>query len=744
MVKFSNGSTRVEKIHKRDFLALQNTTITYFSLISNKIKNLPNRVFYHLNSVQSLRLDYNLLTSFDIQPFLGMASIKELSVFGCRIHRLIPLGNASYDFDNYPFISILDMRCNSIENVPADSYWGFTKLQALFLTHNKIKTFGNQSFCKLQSLTELDISYNKIAFLTPHTFACLSSLTKLNVSGNSIQTISPQSFNGMPSITSIFLSRNKITNLNNNKRLWTLTTLRMLDLSFNDIKSIFPRRMNGLSNLTELRLSFNPVSYYDPIAFKDLRSLQRLYLSNQKILVLQNTFQQLHTVLFLCISNTRIKISGYSIDQFVNMTHLYELRMEKAQLTGSHLYDVVNNQSLFTGLHALKRLRLKDNYLHSLDSRVFYNLSKLYYLDMTNSNIHVLRSGVFYPLSSLAVLRLSGNKLAEIAGDTFHGLSHLSFLNLQNNGLRGLEVTTFAQNPKLKTLLLPGNQISIIKPETVFPSNISLHLDVSRNPFACTCSLIWFRQWLHSANIDLKHADQTLCSGTSLKEFVNKPILSFHPEDHCGVNVVLIVVLSFLGVLVGVMAMLVYNKRWWLNHKIFLLKLAIVGYIEMEEDFNAGNYRHHLNLMFHETEEEWVNQVMKPALEERLPHLQNIIYGDEDLHLGMYYINALYDAIDNSFKTVLLLSNQSVNNAWTMTKLRMALEHINDTGLDKVILIFVEDIEDDNLPYLVRLFLSRNRPYMLWTEDEDRQELFWAQFEKSTRANRAINNAIPL
>eukprot|EP00057_Strongylocentrotus_purpuratus_P021504 XP_011675978.1 PREDICTED: toll-like receptor 4 [Strongylocentrotus purpuratus] len=495
------------------------------------------------------------------QSLTCMGSIEELSVFGCEIHHLLPLGNASYHFDNYPFISILDMRCNSIENVPADSYWGFTKLQALFLTHNKIKTFGNQSF--------------------------------------------------------------------------------------------------------------------------------------------------------------------YSIEQFVNMTHLHELRMEKAQLTGSHLYDVVNNQSLFTGLHALKRLRLKDNDLHSLDSRVFYNLSKLYYLDMTNSNIHVLRHGVFHPLSSLADLRLSGNKLAEIAGDTFHGLSYLYFFNLQNNGLRGLEVTTFAQNPKLKILLLSGNQISIIKPGTVLPSNSSLRLDVSRNPFTCTCSLTWFRQWLHSANIDLKNADQTLCSGTSLKEFADKPILSFHPEDHCGVNIILIVVLSFSGVLVGVMALLVYNKRLWLNHKIFLLKLAIVGYTEMEEDFNAGNYRHHLNLMFQETEEEWVNQVMKPALEERLPHLQNIIYGDEDLHLGMYYINALYDAIDNSFKTVLLLSNQSVNDAWTMTKLRMALEHINDTGLDKVILIFVEDIEDENMPYLVRLFLSRNRPYMLWTEDEDGQELFW-------------------
>ena len=227
------------------------------------------------------------------------------------------------------------------------------------------------------------------------------------------------------------------------------------------------------------------------------------------------------------------------------MTHLHELRMEKAQLIGSHLYDVVNNQSLFTGLHALKRLRLKDNDLHSLDSRVFYNLSKLYYLDMTNSNIHVLRPGVFHPLSSLADLRLSGNKLAEIAGDTFHGLSYLNSFNLQNNGLRGLEVTTFAQNPRLKTLLLSGNQISIIKPGTVLPSNSPLRLDVSRNPFTCTCSLTWFSAVAPLSQHRLKKRGPDVGALVlSLKEFADKPILSFHPEDHCGVNIILIVVLT--------------------------------------------------------------------------------------------------------------------------------------------------------------------------------------------------------
>ena len=127
-----------------------------------------------------------------------------------------------------------------------------------------------------------------------------------------------------------------------------------------------------------------------------------------------------------------------------------------------------------------------------------------------------------------------------------------------------------------------------------------------------------------------------------------------------------------------------------------------------------------------------------------MPHVEHIIYGDEDLNLSMFLVNAIYDAMENSYKTVLLLSNHCIDDSWFVTKLRMALEHINDTKLDKVILVFLEDIGDANLPYLVRLFLSKNKPYLLWTDDEDGQELFWAQFEKSMRVNRVINNAIPV
>ncbi|XP_791913.4 slit homolog 3 protein [Strongylocentrotus purpuratus] len=734
----------VEEIQQEDFLPLQNTTIGTLTLMANKIQILQPQCFLHLNSIPQILLGGNHINSFDIQPFLGMTYIEHLSLFGCQIHDLVPPDLPSNLSITYPTIKSLTLSTNKLETVQEGALWGFTTLEVLSLSLNKLRLLTNKSFCRLESLTELDISYNKLTSFSYGTFACLQNLKQLNASGNLLQTLSPGYFHGMSSILTISLSSNRIDALNNDQQLWTIKTLCMLDISNNALDSVSKERFNGLTNLEALNISGNNINYYSYTAFTGLLNLKELHLKNEQTTFLQNSFCQLHTLLILDLSNAPIQVSPASTEQFSNMSSLSELRMEKARLKDTVLYDQEKHQSLVTGLFSLRKLRIKDNFLYDLDVRIFQNLSQLVHLDMTNSRIHTLRSGLFSPLPSLRYLYISENNLVEVPGDLFNGLFGLKVLYFQNNILSSLDPKTFAQTLTLTDLYLPGNQISTIKPGTVLPGNTSLRFDVSKNPFTCTCPLAWFRQWLDSADIDFKHADQTLCSGTSLKGLSKQPILSFHPEDHCGVNVFLIVGISLTGIFLFLITMLAYNRRWWLNHKLFLLKLAVVGYEEMAEAFDADNYKFHLNLMFLEEEEEWVDRVMKPALEERLPHLQNIIYGDKDLHLGMFYINAINDALDNSFKTVLLISNQSIRDAWCMTKLRMALEHLNETGLDKIILIFVEDIEDENLPYLVRLFMSRNKPYMLWMDDEDGQELFWAQFERSMRANKAINNAIPL
>ncbi|XP_071504276.1 uncharacterized protein [Diadema antillarum] len=734
--QFTNTSVGV----KNDFFPLQNTNIRLLDLTNNRIFDLPDLGFLHLKTVNEMRLSGNAMSSFDIRPFLGMTSVSSLQVIGSLVHELLPSDTCYNISMPYPIIEHLNLRGNIIQSVPDGALWGFQTLKTLSLCKNRISSIRNDSFCCLISLTDLDISKNQLSSIPTGAFSCLANLERLNISNNLLQALSPDSFHGMLSIQIISLSHNLIRDFYG--ALWTTPILHSLDIANNLLNGLGKERFNGLSNLQALNISSNELIQCGVDAFAALSNLLHLDIRNEQSTFLNGLLRHLHKLQFLDMSNTFI--FWQSIQQFSNNTDLLELRMEHTELRGHNLFDRSQNTSLFAGLVSLRRLRLKGNYLNGMDALVFSNLSKLYYLDLSDSRIAVLQSGMFKDLRSLSILFMNNNNLQTLDGEVFQGLGNLKVLCIEKNTISHFAPTTFAATQNLTQLYLPRNHINTIQPGTFFPTNPSLALDISRNPFSCTCELKWFRNWLHNTKINIKYPNQTLCSSASLWGLTNKPILSFQPSDYCGVDIALISGLSMAGVAAILLGALAYINRWWLNYKFFLLKLAFFGYKEVEENLAEDDHDYQLNLMFHDTEEELVLNTIRPALEERLPHLQHVLYGDADLNARMYLVDAIHDAIERSFKTVLLVSNRSVGDAWFMTKVRIALEHLNETGLDKVILIFVEDIADNNLPYLVRLFLSRNRPYMLWTNDEDGQKLFWATFEKSMRTNRVLNNTIPV
>ena len=458
--------------------------------------------------------------------------------------------------------------------------------------------------------------------------------------------------------------------------------------------------------------------------------------------IINGAFRYVDALCILDLSFAEMTI--HSILQFTNTTSLVKLAMRENRLRSKYLFDRLTSKSLFFGLRSLVRLDLRGNNLDILAPGTFDPLKRLEILLLSQSSIKVLIPSVFDSLTSLTRLDLSDNEISAIPGDLLQSQPRLGVFYITNNKLDSIPKTLFNRTLSLHHLYMQRNRITTIEPGTVFPTNKTIKIDASGNPFSCTCDLSWFVGWLRSGNVEIIHPHGTLCSLSSIKDMVQSPILSFHPDQYCGINIFIITGVSFSVVLVAILSLVAYRKRWWLNYKLFLLKLAIFGYEEINQDFDAEDYEYQLNLMYDEDDQEWVDQVMKPVLQERFPHLQKVAFGDDNLNIEMFYIPALHYVVENSFKAVLLISNNSVDEAWFMTKLRIALEHLNDTRLDKVILVFLEDIQDDDLPYLVRLFMSKNKPYMLWTEDEDGQELFWAQFEKTMRANRVINSVIPV
>ncbi|XP_030846865.1 slit homolog 1 protein-like [Strongylocentrotus purpuratus] len=584
---------------------------------------------------------------------------------------------------------------------------GFEKLQVLDIGRNQLSSLYNGSFCGLKSLIDLNLSVNKITTLR---------LYQSNI--HEIKTVP-----------------------------WNATNLQTLNLANNNLISVNRNTFVGLRNLKFLDLSRN----HNPLdisvdAFEETSSLEKIIMKDLVKFTMTGSFRNMHQLVFLDMSYLSSRLEITSHDQFSHTSALRILNLSRTKIKAEDLVQLQSNRPLFSGLVSLRTLKLPLNLFDDFHHvpNAFTTLWNLHELDLTDCQITQIDSGIFRNLTSLTDLLLAKNLIKIIPAKAFQDLQKLRNLNLASNYITVIEKQLFSRTSSLQYLYLQNNQISTIDSFTLLPTSLKV-LIIANNPFTCTCQLAWFREWLDKVNTTIYQRNETRCSSTSFKSLNNQTIWSFHPEDYCGVNIYLIVGVSLAIVTVLSLSVLVYQKRWWLNHKRFLLKLAIVGYQEIIENQGPEDYEYQLNLMFREDDEWWINDCMKPFLQGRMPHLEHIVFGDSGLHPGSFYLNAIYDVIENSYKTVLLLSNQSVEDTWFMTKLRMAVEHMNDTKLEKIILIFLEDIDDDHLPYLVRLLLSRNKPYLLWVDDdEDAQEFFWAKFEKSMRANREMNNVIPV
>ncbi|XP_006739335.1 leucine-rich repeat-containing protein 66 [Leptonychotes weddellii] len=139
----------------------------------------------------------------------------------------------------------------------------------------------------------LDLSNNRIPNITLSPLAHFHALEVLNLSNSSLLSIaldlrSAKSScrkrhrsswrHGLPFLKLLILQRNKLADIPNG--LWKLKSLQSLDLSFNGIAQIGLSDLRHCLRLENLYLKSNKIFRIHPEAFKDLKKLQVVDLSN--------------------------------------------------------------------------------------------------------------------------------------------------------------------------------------------------------------------------------------------------------------------------------------------------------------------------------------------------------------------------------------------------------------------------------------------------------------------------------
>ena len=173
---------------------------------------------------------------------------------------------------------------------------------------------------------------------------------------------------GAVSMEVLDVSHNRLTGMP--ERLG-LTYLRSLNLSHNKISNF--RGLVGLKFLTVLDLSHNQIRSTQELS-QVSRSLQKLYLNDNKISALDESFTQCTQLKILNLSNNTIS----SIENLKLCKSLCSL-----DLSNNYLYGIRQIEYL-VGLSALKTLKLQDNFMTAAvdyEYRVIYRLGPLMFLD---------------------------------------------------------------------------------------------------------------------------------------------------------------------------------------------------------------------------------------------------------------------------------------------------------------------------------------------------------------------------
>eukprot|EP00057_Strongylocentrotus_purpuratus_P023991 XP_011678465.1 PREDICTED: insulin-like growth factor-binding protein complex acid labile subunit [Strongylocentrotus purpuratus] len=463
------------------------------------------------------------------------------------------------------------------------------------------------------------------------------------------------------------------------------TGISLVDMSGNRLQHLTARDFTFVCHTDILDLTDNPIRSVDPdvIASLHVRSLMlgRCYLSYE------------------VLANIILGISKSDIG---------ELTIEEGSVGEfpKGFFDPLRDSSLSV-------LDFSYNDLNSLHPLVFSNLTKLKQLSFSHNNLPIdeIQPAFFEGMKALKVLIIKSNQVTKINPHDQTWTVDLSELDLSGNLLKEISASVFRGLGNLT------------------------FLDMSSNKYLSAFKLTAFSGL---DNIQAIHL-----TGTSLKPLREKPLLEFDPNELCIINNGIFSLIPLVSISLVAISVLLYHYRWQLRYKLFLLKLAILGYKEMRDVRDHNDYEFDVNIIFYDDDEEWIREQLRPALKERLPQFQRNVFGDQDLVLGMHYLESVDYVVSHSYKTIIVISRAAVHDHWFILKLRTAMDHVSDTLTEFVVVVFLEDIPDDEMPFLARLYLNDGRPYIHWTEEVRGQDCFWDKLTKHLSINLRTNDFIP-
>lgn len=182
-------------------------TVVNISINNFIVRKLTESHFKKFSNLTSLMLtDCRIAiiaeNSFNILPYLEVLNIHHNDL------EEIP----SHLFSNLTHLTTLNLGHNLISHLPETIFWNTTDVETLILSHNRLQLLPSGIFKKLYKLKHLDLSNNEISHILPSTFNYISHVRFINLESNLMVTIHEDLFdsNNKTVLTNLSLANNPL------------------------------------------------------------------------------------------------------------------------------------------------------------------------------------------------------------------------------------------------------------------------------------------------------------------------------------------------------------------------------------------------------------------------------------------------------------------------------------------------------------------------------------------------------
>ncbi|KAL3848383.1 hypothetical protein ACJMK2_019243 [Sinanodonta woodiana] len=610
-------------------------------------------------------------------------------------------------------LSTLQFLTCEIQNITSDAFYNFkSTLTDINLTGNRainkeqlsssLRTLG------IQHLYLNDIDMRDDGYLKFFQGMEKSPLKLIQLRNNSFRNISDTALQHLRRLMHLDLSNNRIIFL----ELSGLASLISLTLSSNTLYEVPRFCVNGTSKfprIRDLNLNKNKIKDLCKKSLSCLTSLKWLRLKENRIVLLNdNIFSQLVKLKAMYLNSLKLTtISSFAF----NNSNLISLYLSHCEI--KFINDNFDYHNLFRWCPNLESLQLDSNNMHKMNATSLMSmlspLSKLKYLNLENTKFKNFPAEFFKPLVSLRQLVLGLNFISEWPPSLFTNVT------------------------QLRTLILANNKINVIKEghlPSSFIQNLST-LDLSSNPFDCSCENLWFRKWIDNIlrqkpNILSNYPGYYLCATPSLmKETFLK---SYNPTDEdCrpwGHVLTNIIITSSAVVLVFAIVTAVYIQRWNIRYILHIISMLRKKYTILTDT----DFQYDLYVAYSDKDASWVRNELWRELEQERG--LKLYIRDKSEDPGVAKCDSIINNMYDSRKVLLVISSNFMSCPWCLYQLQVAQGRAVHTGPNWMIPIILGDLQIRHVTKSIRVLLTQKN-VITWSDEENGKRLFWSTIFKS-------------